>query len=99
MSLSLPGMAAFLSACLTLAVGLLALGAALPMAQWRRGRSGRGFWSSYVEIATPALAFAALGLAWAVYLNDSADDGLAPWPPITALLAAVCVAFASRRRR
>ena len=99
MSLTLPGMAAFLSACLALALGVLGLVAALPIAESRRARSKRSFWQSYAEVAAPPLVCAAVGLAWVLYLNDKVDDALAPWPPITALLAGVAVAFAKRKRR
>jgi hypothetical protein len=34
-----------------------------------------------------------------LYLNDKVEDALAPWPPITAVLAGVAVAFVKRKRR
>ncbi len=97
MSLTLPGMAAFLSACLALALGVLGLVVALPIAESRRARSKRTFWQSYAQVAAPPLVCAVVGLAWVLYLNDKVDDQLAPWPPITAVLAGVAVAFSTRR--
>lgn len=99
MSLTLPGMAAFLSACLTLALGALGVIAALPIAESRRGRSKLGFWASYQRIALPPLLCAAVGLAWALYLNESADDRLTPWPLVTGIAVAVASAWATRPRR
>jgi hypothetical protein len=71
----------------------------LPIAESRRARFKRSFWQSYVGVAAPPLVCAAVGLAWVLYLNDKVDDQLAPWPPITAVLAGVAVALSKRRRR
>ena len=99
MALTLPGMAAFLSACATLALGLVGLVLALALAAMQGADSGSGFWRKYVRIATAPLALAVSGLLWATYLNSAGADAdrYTLWPPITGGIAALC-AFGLGRR-
>ena len=99
MALTLPGMAAFLSACATLLLGLIGLVFALGLAALRRTHSSSGFWRKYAKLAMAPLALAVSGLLWATYLNSAGADAdrYTLWPPITGGLAALC-AFGIGRR-
>jgi hypothetical protein len=91
----LPGVVGLLAACFTVAIGLVGMLVALPLAEARRSRRpSSGFWASYARLSVGPLACAVAGFLWALYLNGASEaDRYAVWPPLSGIALGALVAF------
>jgi hypothetical protein len=98
-AVTLPGVEGFLAACLTVALGIVGMFVALPLAEARRSRHpASSFWSAYARWSVGPLVCAITGFLWALYLRDTSADSYAPWPPLSGITLGAALTFWAVRK-